>query len=147
MESEEEEEVDDDEDAAIRQAEGCEINNKSNGLNHETVGNTVSNVVEDMVEKIEDKELNNGRRRKNESLAELLQRELKQAVKDLIAQQVDFEEDSFESQLKACLCNQIKVSLANIHEDSRKVDNPTELFMNVMHLGMVSNKIFIKITK
>ena len=50
--------------------------------------------------------------------------------------------NSFESQLKACLSNQIKVSLANIHEIvglDRKVDNPTQLLVNVLNLAGNSN--------
>ena len=52
------------------------------------------------------------------------------------------ENNSFESQLKACLSNQIKVSLANIHEIvglDRKVDNPTQLLVNVLSLAGNSN--------
>ena len=52
------------------------------------------------------------------------------------------ENNSFESQLKACLSNQIKVSLANIHEIvglDRKVDNPTQLLVNVLNLAGNSN--------
>ena len=183
----EEEEVDDDEDAAIRDAalnNSSTISTSSNGIHisaasKNNVGEAVSSVVEDLVDKVEqDKELNGSHIDDNDlgvklhtaphvaatlSLTELLQRELKLAVKDLIAtaqqaSSIKEEENStttsFESQLKACLHKQIKVSLkmANIHDQAdatsaaaaatvadnkqqkHKVANPTLLFKNVLQL-------------